>query len=245
VTGSGRDAGGLARPSRRLGALAGLLIALAWLALVASGVLARGQWAAYHLLFELRGPLAQPASVAVVAVDEASLAELGAWPVPRTVWAELVDALLQAGATVVGLDVAFVQPGADPAADRAFARALAAHPDRVVLAANFQPGRSLGEDRRQLVLPLDSLRRAAAFGIVDLPFDADGAVVQACSYRANILHGPVRRYWPGGELMEETHYRDGVPTAPPARFDAKGSAVDASGARPSLMDRLHRLVRGD
>ncbi|MEB3223615.1 MAG: adenylate/guanylate cyclase domain-containing protein [Candidatus Sericytochromatia bacterium] len=176
MTGSGRDAGGLARPSRRLGALAGLLIALAWLALVASGVLARGQWAAYHLLFELRGPLAQPPSVAVVAVDEASLADLGAWPVPRTVWAELVDALLRAGATVVGLDVAFVQPGTDPAADRAFARALAAHPDRVVLAANFQPGRSLGEDRRQLVLPLDVLRRAAAFGIVDLPFDADGAI---------------------------------------------------------------------
>jgi hypothetical protein len=78
-----------------------------------------------------------------------------------------------------------------------------------------------------------------------IDFDADGAVVQACSYRANILHGPVRRYWPGGELMEETHYRDGVPTAPPARFDAKGSAVDASGAPPSLWDRLHRLVRGD
>jgi hypothetical protein len=45
--------------------------------------------------------------------------------------------------------------------------------------------------------------------------------------------------------MEETHNRDGVPTAPPARFDAKGSAVDASGAPPSLLDRLHRLVRGD
>jgi adenylate cyclase len=169
-------AAGLARPSWRLGALAGVSVAFLWLLLVAGGALARAQWAGYHLLFELRGPLPQPAEVAVVAVDEASMEELGAWPVPRTVWAKLVDGLLDAGATVVGLDVAFVQPSDAPQADRAFASTLAAHPGRVVLAANFQPGRSLGEDRRQLVLPLGSLRRAAAVGIVDLPFDADGAI---------------------------------------------------------------------
>ncbi|MEB3328014.1 MAG: adenylate/guanylate cyclase domain-containing protein, partial [Candidatus Sericytochromatia bacterium] len=171
-----RRTGALARPSSRLGALAGAAVALAWLGLGAGGVLARAQWAGYHLLFELRGPRPQPTEVAVVAVDEASLEELGAWPVPRTTWAELVEGLLAAGATVVGLDIAFVQPSSLPGTDQAFARTLAAHPGKVVLAANFQPGRSFGEERRQLVLPLPGLRGGAVVGIVDLPFDADGAI---------------------------------------------------------------------
>lgn len=52
------------------------------------------------------------APVAVVDIDEASIAELGQWPWPRTTLAQLVDRLGQAGAATVAFDIVF------PEADR-------------------------------------------------------------------------------------------------------------------------------
>jgi antitoxin component YwqK of YwqJK toxin-antitoxin module len=98
------------------------------------------------------------------------------------------------------------------------------HETRLVRQANYKAGLLEGESR---------------------DFDAEGAMVQSCTYRAHVLQGPLRRYWPGGELMEEVHYREGVPVAAPVRFNAQGHAVNEGGAPPSLMNRLHRLVRGD
>lgn len=48
--------------------------------------------------------------VLVVAIDEASLGAVGQWPWPRTVVAELVRRLGEAGAAVVGLDIIFAEP---------------------------------------------------------------------------------------------------------------------------------------
>ncbi|MEB3196077.1 MAG: adenylate/guanylate cyclase domain-containing protein [Candidatus Sericytochromatia bacterium] len=151
-------------------------MALAWLLLALTGFPAKAQWAAYHALFEARGPLPQPEHVVVVAIDEASLAELGSWPVDRAIWGQLLDGLFGAGARVVGLDIAFVQPATNPAADRRFAQSLARWRGRVVLAANFQPGTVRQVESRQLILPTATLRAAAEVGVVDLPFDADGSI---------------------------------------------------------------------
>lgn len=52
------------------------------------------------------------APVAVVDIDEASIAKLGQWPWPRTTLAQLVDRLGQAGAATVAFDIVF------PEADR-------------------------------------------------------------------------------------------------------------------------------
>lgn len=75
--------------------------------------------------------------------------------------------------------------------------------------------------------------------------DADGQVVQRAHYRANLLHGSLRRYWPGGALMEETLYHDGVPLGGPARYDEQGRQLGVLEAAPALMERLRRMVRGD
>ncbi|NHZ83182.1 toxin-antitoxin system YwqK family antitoxin [Massilia sp. CCM 8695] len=75
--------------------------------------------------------------------------------------------------------------------------------------------------------------------------DARGDVVQRCTYRANVLHGPVRRYWPGGALMEETMYRDGVPDAEPSRFSRRGKRLGNAAAAPALLDRVKQLLRGE
>ena len=48
--------------------------------------------------------------VVIVDIDEASLKELGQWPWPRTVIAELVDRLGQYRAAAIGFDIVFAEP---------------------------------------------------------------------------------------------------------------------------------------
>lgn len=48
--------------------------------------------------------------VRIVDIDEASLAEFGQWPWPRTRLAELVNRLFEKGAAVVAFDIAFIEP---------------------------------------------------------------------------------------------------------------------------------------
>lgn len=52
----------------------------------------------------------QPVPVKVVDIDEASLARVGQWPWPRTVIAELVEALDARGAAAIVFDVMFAEP---------------------------------------------------------------------------------------------------------------------------------------
>ena len=55
-------------------------------------------------------PPAPSGAVAIVAVDEASLAALGQWPWPRDVIGQLVTALHDAGAAAVAFDIIFSEP---------------------------------------------------------------------------------------------------------------------------------------
>ena len=48
--------------------------------------------------------------VVIVDIDEASLKEIGQWPWPRTVMADLVTHLTQLGAAVIGFDIVFPEP---------------------------------------------------------------------------------------------------------------------------------------
>ncbi len=70
---------------------------------------------ALDLRHRLRGPVPASGEVVIVAVDEASLAELGRWPWPRARLATLVDRLTEGGARAIGFDVLFDQP--DPSVD--------------------------------------------------------------------------------------------------------------------------------
>jgi len=51
-----------------------------------------------------------PMPVAIVDIDEASLAKYGQWPWPRTRLAELVQKLTAAGAAAIGFDIVFAEP---------------------------------------------------------------------------------------------------------------------------------------
>ena len=79
-------------------------------------------------LFRVRGPAEPPAEVAVVSLDRASAERLGlpeqihSWP--RSVYARLIERLVEAGASVIVFDLILTRPQ-DPAEDRALAKAVA------------------------------------------------------------------------------------------------------------------------
>ncbi len=81
--------------------------------------------------------------VRILDIDEASLAKLGQWPWPRTVMAQLVQRLSDAGVAVIGFDVVFAEPDrTSPAAitphwpiDEVTKQKLAALPDHETLFA--------------------------------------------------------------------------------------------------------------
>src|SRR5262249_49662730 len=52
--------------------------------------------------------------VAVIAIDEQSIANIGRWPWPRDVQAKLIDQLAAAKAKVIGNTVFFFEPQKDP-----------------------------------------------------------------------------------------------------------------------------------
>jgi adenylate cyclase len=62
-------------------------------------------------LFQVLRPREQTIRpVAIVDIDEASLKDIGQWPWPRTVVADLITRLKEQGALVIGFDVIFAEP---------------------------------------------------------------------------------------------------------------------------------------
>ena len=62
----------------------------------------------YYQILQPRPATAQP--VAIVDIDERSLAEYGQWPWPRDLVARLVAQLSAYGVVVVGFDIVFAEP---------------------------------------------------------------------------------------------------------------------------------------
>ncbi|MDP8994793.1 MAG: CHASE2 domain-containing protein, partial [Pseudomonadota bacterium] len=108
----------------------------------------------------------------IVEIDARSLAEVQAWPWPRSVHGRLVDRLRQAGARQVVFDIDFTSPAADPDQDRAFAAALARAPGLVVL-----PGLLENVDghfgTRTEALPSEPLRPHVRIGTIWIRLDED------------------------------------------------------------------------
>src|SRR5580692_2304287 len=62
-------------------------------------------------LFQVLRPREQTIRpVAIIDIDEASLKEIGQWPWPRTIVADLITRLKEQGALVVGFDIIFAEP---------------------------------------------------------------------------------------------------------------------------------------
>jgi adenylate cyclase len=94
-----------------------------------------------------RGPLPPAEGVVIVAVDNASIAEVGRWPWPRSTMARLVDAIAAAEPAVIGFDIvqseATVAPDLTSLEGRVDAQALAQL--RAVLDGESPEDRALAE----------------------------------------------------------------------------------------------------
>jgi len=101
----------------RLRVVHGVAVALGC-ALLLAGL---AQLAAFELLdlrfndwrYRLRGPVPASPRIALVEVDDATIAAYGSWPLPREAYAILIAALNDAGASAVGIDLLFL--GESPA----------------------------------------------------------------------------------------------------------------------------------
>ena len=89
---------------------AGVAVLVFALFVWAPGFLATIETKLYDLHFVLRGPRSAGDQVVIVAADEKSLAALGRWPWPRSVLADLVNALTEDGAKVIAFDILLSEP---------------------------------------------------------------------------------------------------------------------------------------
>ncbi len=112
--------------------------------------------------FKLRGKVKPGPNVAIIAIDEKSINELGRWPWSRRRLAELVEELARYKPKAVVFDMTFSEPESD-GADRAFSAALEKNRD-VILGYFFResatqepPSESLNQLSRSNVKLIDFL----------------------------------------------------------------------------------------
>lgn len=132
------------------------------------GILRALDQAGFDLALRLRAAPVPGGEVAILVIDDMSLQQLGQWPPPRAALAAAIEALTEAGASVVALDLLLLEEtsGGDVEASHRLVTALRRHP-RPVLAMAFafaEPVPVALADR----LALDQ----SAFSIVRAPADA-------------------------------------------------------------------------
>jgi CHASE2 domain-containing sensor protein/signal transduction histidine kinase len=105
--------------------------------------------------------------IAIVSIDDDSVAEQGRWPWPRSLQARLIEAVAHAGAAAIVYDVLLTEPGPE---DEVLARALREAPAYLPLFVDPRPG-------GQAIRPVPTLAAAAAgMGHIDVVPDPDGIV---------------------------------------------------------------------
>ncbi len=88
----------------------GLLFLLLAIRVIDPVPLAALRYAAFDLYQQVKPREYQPLPVAVIDIDDASLAELGQWPWPRDMLADLIDAARAQGVAGIAFDVLFAEP---------------------------------------------------------------------------------------------------------------------------------------
>ena len=165
--------------------------------------------------------------VVVIAIDAPSIEQIGVWPWPRRLHAELLQRLDRAGINDVAFDVDFATPS-DPASDRAFVEALRGAGGSTVLPAFKQPG---ADGATYFNRPLPQFRDQAWTVVVNVAVEPDGLV---------------RRYTFGQKLDAEFLPSMGAVLA--GRFDANSpSFLLDFGIRSATIPKVSFIdvLRGD
>ncbi|MEM6426488.1 MAG: serine/threonine-protein kinase [Cyanobacteria bacterium P01_D01_bin.128] len=146
------------------------------------------------LFFELRGELAAPDDIVIVAIDEESLSQgehyqadpsknpalaaINQWPWPRATYGMAIERLLEAGAEAVALDLVLAAPSSyGPEDDAALKAILNRYGDRVVLAATYGANSITQGDITEFTLPNPVfLESPVHIGIIQFPVEVDGRI---------------------------------------------------------------------
>jgi adenylate cyclase len=144
------------------------------------GLLAKIELHSLDLRFQLRGTVAPQAPIVVVSIDQDSFDELNLpWPWPRDLHAGLIRKLSSSQARIIGLDILFTEPKADPREDRELAAAIK-QAGNVILAAELTEVASDFGPKMTMNLPIPLIRDGATdYGPVNLVTDEDGLVRSA------------------------------------------------------------------
>lgn len=198
--------------------------------------------------------------ILIVALDERSLEELGPWPWPRRVHAEIVERLAAAGPRAIAYDVLFVDPSADPADDQRLAAAIAAS-GGVCLPVLFETPGDNGAAFR-VRPPAADLGRVASLAHVNVQLDPDGVARHAVLYEGDgrralpHLMECVRRLGRGESLMGRPlpaprsdtglvqQSRILVPYGEPGRFRTVSAAAVHAGELPDSFVRGRHVLVG-
>ncbi len=118
-------------------------------------------------------PAEPPKDILLITIDEASLAEYGRWPWPRSTQARLLAAVAAGQPKAMGYDIILSDAG-DAVGDAELSTAMAAVPARVLAVHSAVPG----SDGAAVdwVWPLDGLKVGAQTGHVVITPDEDGVV---------------------------------------------------------------------
>ena len=198
-------------------------------------------------LFQVLRPRQQTIRPVVIAdIDEASLKEIGQWPWPRTVVADLVAKLRAAGAVAIGFDVVFAEPDRmSPAVAAATFRdldaetreKLAALPSNdVVLADAIKKAGNVVIGQAGAPAPVPRLDGEAALrtGFAVLGPDPGRFLVRFPGLLRNVL--PIEQAAAGRGLFSINAERDGIIRRVPVVMKAQDELV------PSLTMEMLRVV---
>ncbi|MFT4070148.1 CHASE2 domain-containing protein [Paraburkholderia sp.] len=216
-------------PRARLGRRAGRRFLIEWVGVGCLGIVvillsAFGRFGAGidqlvydRLLNQREQPLLS--DIVVVEIDNASIAQLGRWPWPRSIHARLLEQIAAARPAAVVFDVLFTEPNAD---DAQLAHAIALSP--TYLPVLLTPPDDAG--RRVAIEPVAPLARAAAgLGHINFEVDSDGIARSVARFQSDDSSR-----WPQlmvlvADAVErgKLHLRDGLP---PRRSDVPARGND-------------------
>lgn len=156
----------------------GIIVTGIVLLLMASGLFEKFELWGFNAQLAFRGTIQPKSPIVIISIDEDSFDELEfQWPWPRSIHAQLLHTLHQGQPAVIGFDVLFTEPsqlGTED--DEALGQAIGQAGNVILAAALSRVDRSFYV-KENLNPPIPFIRkRAAGFGPVNLPLDADAFV---------------------------------------------------------------------
>ena len=167
-------------------------------------------------------------TLVVVKIDPASLSEIGVWPWPRSVYADVLDRLFAAGAADVALDIDFSSEQR-PAEDAALAEALRRHGGRVILPVFKQLDRQSGQLYPTFTEPRPQFREHTREASLNIVADDDGVVRQMA----------IADLWPDALVLRLPTVLAGVARESPDTFYIDYGIRPPSIPQLSILDVLH------